>query len=111
MLLHRVPLTLAGVATVDPMHAPLFLSTSLRDFWGRRWNLVAHRFLKRSFFLPFVRGGCASKHIGAFLTFAMSGLFHEYLWFVINWPDLSNYVPGLVFIFFLVQYIACSLEL
>jgi hypothetical protein len=52
MLMHRVPLAMVGIDTVDPMRAPLLLSTSVRDFWGRRWNLIIHRLMKRTFFTP-----------------------------------------------------------
>ena len=29
---------LAGILTLDVMDSPMFKSTSVSDFWGRRWN-------------------------------------------------------------------------
>eukprot|EP00438_Fugacium_kawagutii_P022080 Skav221384 [mRNA] locus=scaffold4031:10725:18837:+ [translate_table: standard] len=65
-----------GLASVDSMQSPLLLSTSLRDFWGRRWNLVVHRLMKRTFFAPVVG---RSRWLAGLLAFMMSGLFHEYM--------------------------------
>ena len=39
------------------MRAPLSQSTSIRDFWGRRWNLIIHGLMKRCFFMPFQNAG------------------------------------------------------
>lgn len=107
MLMHRLPAALAGIETVDPMQNPLLCSVSLRDFWGRRWNLVVHRLMKRSFFLPLAG---LSPRLGGFLAFLMSGLFHEYMWLAVNWHQRDSYVPGLCLVFFLVQFILCALE-
>jgi len=113
MLMHRVPVAMAGIDTVDPMKAPLLLSTSVRDFWGRRWNLVIHRLMKRTFFAPLVKGRSgARRHLGGFLAFAMSGLFHEYMWLAVSWFQISpvHYVPGQVLLFFALQFCLCAVE-
>ncbi|CAK0906932.1 unnamed protein product [Prorocentrum cordatum] len=113
MLMHRVPVAMLGIDTVDPMRAPLLLSTSVRDFWGRRWNLLIHRLMKRTFFAPLARGSPgAGRHLGGLLAFAMSGLFHEYMWFAVNWFQVgpATYVPGQVLLFFLVQFCLCAAE-
>jgi hypothetical protein len=34
---------------------PLVLSSSPHDFWGRRWNMVVHGFIRRSCFVPLLR--------------------------------------------------------
>jgi len=108
MLMHRLPLALFGIETVVPMRLPLLLSTSVRDFWGRRWNLIIHRLMKRTFFTPFVKLSNA-RHLGGFLSFVVSGLFHEYMWLVVNWND-CGYTPGLPLLFFITQFAACAIE-
>lgn len=110
MLMHRLPLALVGVDTVDSMQAPLLLSTTIREFWGRRWNLVVHRLMKRSFFTPFAKRGPASRHLGGLFAFIMSGLFHEYMWLAVNWTNTCHYSPGLPTLFFLIQFLLCAME-
>ena len=107
MLMHRLLPAFLGFDSVDSMQSPLLLSTSLRDFWGRRWNLVVHRLMKRTFFVP-VAG--RSRWFAGFLAFLMSGLFHEYMWLAVNWNQMDAYVPGLSLIFFLLQFLLCGLE-
>ncbi|CAD7697985.1 unnamed protein product [Ostreobium quekettii] len=70
-----------------------WLSTSVAEFWGRRWNLVAADSLRALAFDPLREGRLfrvspkpaqprsASSHllatmVGVLLTFALSGLFH-----------------------------------
>lgn len=110
MLMHRLLPALFGVDSVDSMRSPLLLSTSVRDFWGRRWNLVVHRLMKRTFFLPLAGGSATGRHVGGLLAFMMSGLFHEYMWLAVNWGDWQFYTPGLCLLFFLVQFLICAAE-
>jgi len=50
-----IPLA-TGIKIIDLMHNPLFESTSPSDFWGRRWNMTAHKMLKvRGLFFPSVK--------------------------------------------------------
>jgi hypothetical protein len=35
-----------GAAPVEPMRHPCWLSQGVCDFWGRRWNVTVHRFLR-----------------------------------------------------------------
>ena len=53
-----VGLALLGVKGGRAFRTPMFLSTSPKDFWGRRWNLIIHRTLKRLCFKPLVLSGC-----------------------------------------------------
>lgn len=107
MLMHRLLPAFLGIASVDSMQTPLLLSTSLRDFWGRRWNLVVHRLMKRTFFVPLVG---RSPHLAGLLAFMMSGLFHEYMWLAVNWNQRDAYVPGLCLLFFFLQFLLCGVE-
>lgn len=110
MLMHRLPPALVGVDTVDSMQAPLLLSSGVRDFWGRRWNLTIHRLIKRSFFAPLASRGGWARHLGGFVGFLISGLFHEYMWFALALPDMCSYVPGLATLFMVLQYLFCAIE-
>ena len=71
MLAHRTVATLFGFDTLVSMKAPLVQSTSIRDFWGRRWNLIVHNLMKRCFFLPLQSGGVWKKNLGGFAAFLM----------------------------------------
>ena len=57
MLNHRMLGAILGIETKIAMRAPLAQSTSIRDFWGRRWNLIIHNLMKRCFFVPFQNEG------------------------------------------------------
>merc|ERR1719387_67770 len=107
----QLVLALVGFDSLDSMRQPLLLSTSIKDFWGRRWNLVIHNLMKRTFFLPFARrGGTAARHFGALLSFIMSGLFHEYMWLITNWFQMDKYTIGFPVAFFLIQFVAAAVE-
>jgi len=72
-----IPTMVLRVRTIATMDNPLMMSTSPSDFWGRRWNLIIHGSLKRGVFMPVYR--YSSKFIAVWITFIVSGLFHEYL--------------------------------
>eukprot|EP00913_Durusdinium_trenchii_P002322 g2144.t1 len=143
MLNHRmITAALWGLDTQVTMRAPLSQSTSIRDFWGRRWNLIIHGLMKRCFFMPFQNAGPGRarerrdrqqrmalalftvgvrpqtfsgpmrKNLAGLLSFAMSGLFHEYMWLTLHVarPESSRYVAGKVLSFFLVQYLSTAFE-
>mmetsp|Transcript_31208 Transcript_31208/g.57023 ORF Transcript_31208/g.57023 Transcript_31208/m.57023 type:complete len:439 (+) Transcript_31208:64-1380(+) len=111
MIMHRAPLALCGIATREPMRAPMWRSTSIRDYWGRRWNLIVHHLMKRTFFTPFAkRHARVWRHCGGLLAFITSGLFHEHMWAAVNWGHFDTYTPGLAVAFFLVQYTLCAVE-
>eukprot|EP00242_Pyramimonas_sp_CCMP2087_P002394 CAMPEP_0198227062 /NCGR_PEP_ID=MMETSP1445-20131203/107695_1 /TAXON_ID=36898 /ORGANISM="Pyramimonas sp., Strain CCMP2087" /LENGTH=273 /DNA_ID=CAMNT_0043907015 /DNA_START=662 /DNA_END=1483 /DNA_ORIENTATION=- len=44
-----------GYKCVVTFRNPLVLSSSPHDFWGRRWNMVVHGFIRRSCFVPLLR--------------------------------------------------------
>lgn len=112
MLYHRIMATLFGLETLVTMKAPLTQSTSIRDFWGRRWNLIVHNLMKRCFFMPFQHGGPVKKNIAGFVSFLMSGVFHEYMWLMLHLarPEGSRYSPGKVLVFFVLQYLATAVQ-
>jgi len=87
--------------------APLTASTSVSDFWSRRWNLLIHGLFRRTVFAPLTRRGVAPWVAGA-LAFGISGAFHEYA-FALQQPSLRESL-GPCFLFFLAQAPAVSAE-
>ncbi|EER90132.1 hypothetical protein BDA96_10G274500 [Sorghum bicolor] len=60
---------------LEPQFNKPYLSASLQDFWGRRWNLMASAVLRPSVYDPVrARLGAAA---GVLATFLVSGLMHE----------------------------------
>jgi len=70
-----------GIETKEIADHPLSKSQSPSDFWSRRWNISVGGHLKRGIFKP-VRT-YYSKAIAAIATFLVSGLFHEYIIFIL----------------------------
>ncbi len=56
---------------------PLFGSTSVSDFWGKRWNKIIEMTLRRGVYRP-LRNAGLSVSFAAFVTFVASGLLHEF---------------------------------
>jgi len=93
-------ITLAGGnLPEEAFRSPLWLSSNFTDTWGRRWNLVIHRNLKRTVHKP-LRSIGASARLGAFCTFVASGLVHEYTFSIHN---RAAWVPGHACIFFTIM--------
>ncbi len=93
----RALVELTGAHTDRLFEHPL-LATSLRDFWGRRWN----RFIAR-FALRYIALRQRSKTSGVrtvLIVFFWSALFHEYF----AWGASGNGArPGMMLLFFLIQ--------
>lgn len=103
----RAGLAFLGIGTHIGMRQPLLLSQSVRDFWGRRWNLLIHRLMHRIFFLPIKpKFGPQAAAIAAFVV---SGLFHEYQWLASNFNN-ADYVPLGPSKFFLIQFVLTAGE-
>mmetsp|Transcript_10401 Transcript_10401/g.26993 ORF Transcript_10401/g.26993 Transcript_10401/m.26993 type:complete len:389 (-) Transcript_10401:112-1278(-) len=67
-----------GYDAEESMRAPMICSQGVNDFWGRRWNRVVHRFLKRLFFTP-VLNATGVRWLATLAAFAASAAFHEFL--------------------------------
>mmetsp|Transcript_17211 Transcript_17211/g.39087 ORF Transcript_17211/g.39087 Transcript_17211/m.39087 type:complete len:352 (-) Transcript_17211:359-1414(-) len=99
---------LLGWDVEEHFAAPL-LSSSLRDFWGHRWNMTAARLLKHGCFLPLKRLSL-SNSVAAVVTFAVSGVFHEaILWY--GSRSMQGCLRGYWAMFFLLQALASKVEL
>jgi len=85
----------AGVNAPPIMAAPL-ASTSLAEFWGRRWNLGFRQLAYDLVFRPLHRR--LGPVTASFLVFVVSGLIHEA---VISLPARAGY--GLPTMYFVIQ--------
>ena len=63
---------------LEPQFAAPYLSSSLQEFWARRWNLMVSRILRSAVYDPLrhVYGRVA----GLLAAFVVSALMHEILW-------------------------------
>jgi hypothetical protein len=91
-----------GVDAVPIMSAPL-RSTSLTEFWGRRWNLGFRQLGHELIFRPL--HGRLGLGAAGFLVFVVSGLIHD---LVISLPARGGY--GLPTAYFLLQGAGVSFE-
>lgn len=80
---------IAGLELESPSDKP-YLSTSLQDFWGKRWNLTVTNTLKQTVYRP-VRSALAvvlGKELAplaaVFATFLISGLMHELFFYYLT---------------------------
>ncbi|PIA32329.1 hypothetical protein AQUCO_04500139v1 [Aquilegia coerulea] len=79
-------LAIFGIETEPQFNDP-YLSTSLQDFWGKRWNLMVTGILRPTIYNP-IRYTCThmvgtqcAKLAGIMATFVVSGLMHELIYF------------------------------
>ncbi|KAK7245942.1 hypothetical protein RIF29_40796 [Crotalaria pallida] len=75
---------------IEPQFNEPYLSTSLQDFWGRRWNLMVNRILHPTVYSPVVSvctrfiGRRWAPLSGILATFAVSGVMHELIFYYIK---------------------------
>ncbi|KAJ8770452.1 hypothetical protein K2173_017943 [Erythroxylum novogranatense] len=75
---------------LEPQFNEPYLSSSLQDFWGRRWNLMVSNILRPTVYEP-VRNACTpligrrcSQLSAMFATFVVSGIMHELIFFYLG---------------------------
>nr|XP_043626940.1 acyl-CoA--sterol O-acyltransferase 1-like [Erigeron canadensis] len=98
---------------LEPQFDEPYLATSLQDFWGKRWNLMATNILHPTIYDP-VRS--ISSHfltrkqasiVAIFVTFLVSGLMHEFIFY-----NIGRLQPtGEVTCFFLLHGVLLSIEI
>ena len=95
----KVITAICGFEDVPMMLNPIFESSSVSEFWGRRWNMVIHGLLKRGVYKP-IRTKY-SRGVASIAAFLASGFFHEWLLAVVFYPDFEDgscspicYTPG-----------------
>ncbi|KAL6990680.1 hypothetical protein U1Q18_008799 [Sarracenia purpurea var. burkii] len=75
---------------LEPQFNDPYLSTSLQDFWGRRWNLMVPRTLRPTVYDPVL--GFSTRIVGrkwaplpaVFSTFVVSALMHELIFYYLG---------------------------
>ena len=92
----------AGVDAMPVMRNPIG-STSISEFWGRRWNTAFHELASRFTFKPLRR--LTGAPAASLLTFVVSGLIHE---LVITVPARGAY--GLPTGYFVLQGLGVASE-
>ncbi|XVF79676.1 hypothetical protein PTKIN_Ptkin15bG0008600 [Pterospermum kingtungense] len=98
---------------LEPQFNEPYLSTSLQDFWGKRWNLMVTSILRPTVYEPSLR--FSSTVIGrtwaplpsVFATFVVSGLMHELMFYYLG--RLSP--TGEVSWFFIIHGFCLTLEI
>lgn len=100
-----LPLLAQGYTPMKCFDNPIFTSTSVRLFWGKKWNQLVSVSFRRSVFVPLSKLGVPPTY-GALITFAASGLYHEYQ-FVVGFPE---YRFGGITRFFVVHGVLCGLD-
>lgn len=98
---------------LEPQFDEPYLSTSLQDFWGRRWNLMVTSILHPAVYEP-VRSICTpwlgrrwAPLPAAFWTFVVSGLMHELIFYYIGRRDPT----WVVTCFFLLHGVSTVVEI
>ncbi|KAF8409657.1 hypothetical protein HHK36_005735 [Tetracentron sinense] len=75
---------------LEPQFDEPYLSTSLQDFWGRRWNLMVSSILRPTVYVPIrsiskrVMGSRCAPLPAVLCTFIVSGLMHELIFFYLG---------------------------
>ena len=77
-----------GFYTEPIFLSPLWQSRSVSEFWGQRWNLMIHRFLKHGVMRPARK--YFSTTVSIFLAFVMSGLLHDLTWSIVFYHHSSS---------------------
>lgn len=92
-----------GIQTINQY--PL-LSTSVREFWGKRYNRLAGSVFRECVFRPLHDHLC-SPEIASLVTFFLSGLLHAHINVVVL-DDITTIYPTVCF--FILNSIFCSIE-
>ncbi|XP_027061555.1 acyl-CoA--sterol O-acyltransferase 1-like [Coffea eugenioides] len=80
---------LVGLELEAPSDEP-YLSASLQDFWGKRWNLSVTNALRHTIYKPVrsisavVLGNRSAALPAIFATFLVSGLMHELIYYYLS---------------------------
>lgn len=98
---------------LEPQFNEPYRSTSLQDFWGRRWNLMVTRILRTSVYEPTIQIwnrvlGREQAQLSAVLsTFLVSALMHELMFYYVGrtWPTWE------ITWFFILHGVSLSVEI
>ncbi|KAI3949574.1 hypothetical protein MKW92_000939 [Papaver armeniacum] len=88
----------------EPVFNEPYFSTSLQDFWGRRWNLMVTNILRVTVYEPIKKWGQLPAVIA---TFIVSGIMHEIIFFYLIGVNPTWEVS----LFFLLHGLCIGLEI
>lgn len=100
-------------AELEPQFDEPYLSTSLQDFWGRRWNLMVTRILRPTVYIPVLRwskglmGRQWAPLPAVMSTFLVSALIHELIFFYLGRTKPTWEITG----FFLLHGVCLNVEI
>ncbi|KMZ62139.1 MBOAT (membrane bound O-acyl transferase) family protein [Zostera marina] len=100
-----VPFLAGRKLQFEPQFSPPYLSTSLQDFWGRRWNLMVTRLLHSIVYVPVK--AYFGHSAGTVSAFMVSGAMHEALF----WYITSQRPTGECMCFFALHGACTALEI
>ncbi|EXB81090.1 hypothetical protein L484_014022 [Morus notabilis] len=98
---------------LEPQFNEPYLTTSLQDFWGRRWNLIVSSILKPTAFHPvrslfcLILGPKWAHLAGVLWAFTVSGLMHDAMYYYITRARPTWEVT----IFFVLQGVCTAVEM
>ncbi|KAM1343036.1 hypothetical protein PS2_007189 [Malus domestica] len=75
---------------LEPQFNKPYLSTSLQDFWSRRWNIMVTMILRPVIYYPVRRistpilGPRCARNLAVMSTFTVSGLMHEVIYYYLT---------------------------
>ncbi|KAJ3692465.1 hypothetical protein LUZ60_012815 [Juncus effusus] len=82
---------------LEPQFNKPYFATSLRDFWGRRWNLMVSAILRPPIYNPIK--SYYGRGTAVIITFAVSGIMHEILFYYLTLLPAT----GEMMLFFLIH--------
>mmetsp|Transcript_35628 Transcript_35628/g.65280 ORF Transcript_35628/g.65280 Transcript_35628/m.65280 type:complete len:374 (-) Transcript_35628:54-1175(-) len=96
---------LQGKDPIETFRNPIFGTSSIRDLWGKRWNMQWNGLYRRSCFTPLKRLGTGYA-LASFATFALSAAAHELQAYL----SFAGYTLGTMSRFFLLHGLLSFLE-
>lgn len=91
---------------LPPINRAPWRSRSLSEFWGKRWNRLFGDWFYQTCFRPFRR----RPNFAMVVSFAISGLIHEFIVSVPLWAVYRRDVFGFMMAYFLIQAISVWIE-
>ncbi|KAI3462602.1 hypothetical protein Pfo_019265 [Paulownia fortunei] len=98
---------------LEPQFDEPYLSTSLQEFWGRRWNIMVTRILRPTVYEPvlhfstLITGRKWAPLPAAMGTFLVSALMHELIFFYLG----RRRPTGEITLFFILHGVCLAMEL
>lgn len=99
------PILVGKKLKFEPQFSAPYLSTSLQDFWGRRWNLMVTRLLHPTVYVPVK--SYFGHYVGSVSAFMVSGVMHEVMFYYITSMDPT----GEVMCFFALHGVCTAMEI